>query len=509
MMFGSRILKNISANAARATVVGLVALILPSYLTHHLPVQVYAAWVLILQLGAYVSYLDLGIQTGVSKFVAQYDATGDHVEAGRHASAGFALMTLAGLLGLGLTSLLAWWVPKLFAAMPVTLYREARISLLLVGASLSFALVCAVYSAIFLGLQRYWIPTTITVVNRVSFTVCVLLVVAFHGNLIAMGLAVALVNVATGVMQILAWRTEAAHIRVSIHAVRYHVVREVARFCSLQSLWILAMLCITGLDIMIVGHYDYLQTAYYSIAALPTSLVVVVVSSMLGPLMPASSALSTRESSAVMGALLGKFTRYTTLLLLLTGLPLIVCGFPVLRVWVGPLYAAHSINYLRILVFANIVRNLGAPYATMVIATDKQEAATVVGICEAAVNLGSSIWLASRYGAIGVALGTAIGSFVSVLLHFAISMHYTRASLAISRSRLFLTGLLRPSITAIPSVLLLPFLLARDHAAVTPILGIIWGVSTVSLGWYTGLNINERKYLLNLFNKRTVLASCG
>jgi hypothetical protein len=37
----------------------LVALVLPAYLTHHIPATTYGAWILILQLGAYVSFLDL------------------------------------------------------------------------------------------------------------------------------------------------------------------------------------------------------------------------------------------------------------------------------------------------------------------------------------------------------------------------------------------------------------------------------------------------------------------
>jgi len=45
--------------------------------------------------------------------------------------------------------------------------------------------------------------------------------------------------------------------------------------------------------------------------------------------------------------------------------------FPLLRSWVGPLYAAHTLLYLRILVFANLVRSLCAPYATMIAATGK------------------------------------------------------------------------------------------------------------------------------------------
>ncbi|HXF12733.1 MAG TPA: hypothetical protein VN517_06245, partial [Terriglobales bacterium] len=193
--FVSKLSQNILASLVRVFVVALVALVLPAFLTHHLPVTTYAAWVLIIQLAAYVSYLDLGIQTGVSKFVAEFDARGDVAGAGRHASAGFALMFFAGSLGVLLTCGLAWQVPRLFRGMPSNLYHDVRISVLLVGASLSFGLVCAVYSAIFLGLQRYWVPMSITILNRVSYAAIVIAIVALRGSLEAMGIAVAAVNV--------------------------------------------------------------------------------------------------------------------------------------------------------------------------------------------------------------------------------------------------------------------------------------------------------------------------
>src|SRR6185437_11038140 len=167
--FTGKLSQNILASLVRVFVVALVALVLPAFLTHHLPVATYAAWVLIIQLGAYVSYLDLGIQTGVSKFVAEFDARGDIAGAGRHASAGLALMLFAGLLGLLLTGGLAWQVPSMFHEMPSSLYHEVRVSVMLVGSSLSFGLVCAVYSAVFLGLQRYWIPMSITIINRLFY----------------------------------------------------------------------------------------------------------------------------------------------------------------------------------------------------------------------------------------------------------------------------------------------------------------------------------------------------
>jgi O-antigen/teichoic acid export membrane protein len=497
--------RNIAASLLRVAAISLVALVLPSYLAHHLPVETYAAWILILQLGAYVSYLDLGIQTGISKFVAEYHAKGDDAAAGHHASAGFALMTLAGLLGVSLTFGLAWQVPRLFSTMPANLYHDVRISVMLVGFSLSFGLVCSVYSAVFLGLQRYWIPMTILVINRACFAASVVAVVALHGKIATMGLAVAIVNVVTGSLQVVAWRKKASHILISLRSEDYRVLKKMARYCSLQSIWTLGMLCVTGLDITIVGHYDYVETAYYSIATLPTTFVLLIISSMVNPLMPASSAMSTHRSVMEMGEFLVKITRYATLLLLLTGLPLIVCGYQILSLWVGSEYALHTYKYLRILVLANAIRSICAPYAAMISATGRQGAATATAISEAVVNLSSSLYLASRYGAIGVALGTVIGSLVSVSLHFLITMHFTHETMAISRSRLFRRGMLQPAMAAIPSIVLLP-LWWSPAQPLNSQLTVAWGIGTLIFTWFGGLSEKDRKDLMRFARSVSISA---
>jgi O-antigen/teichoic acid export membrane protein len=289
--------------------------------------------------------------------------------------------------------------------------------------------------------------------------------------------------------------------------VDYGVLKTMARYCSMQSVWVVGMLCVAGLDVTIVGHYDYVQTAYYSIATLPTNFLLLVIGSMLGPLMPAASAMSTQRSPTEMGDFLERSTRYTTVLLLLTGLPLMVCASPLLRLWVGPAYAVHTVEYLRILILANIIRSLCAPYANMICATDRQGAAIATALSEAAVNLGSSMYLASRFGAIGVAIGTLLGSIVSVSLHFAITMHFTHETLKISRSRLFLKGLLLPGVITIPSFLLLPFWWTAARSTLNPVWTIVWGVSTAALAWFAGVGGNGRNELIRLFRSRFLPAT--
>ena len=71
------LLKNALANVFRGGAAAVVAVVLPSFLARLMSTSAYGAWLLILQLSAYVGYLDFGIQTAVGRFVAHSNERGD------------------------------------------------------------------------------------------------------------------------------------------------------------------------------------------------------------------------------------------------------------------------------------------------------------------------------------------------------------------------------------------------------------------------------------------------
>jgi O-antigen/teichoic acid export membrane protein len=489
---GRTVVKNSAANATRLAVTALVSILLPAYLTHRLPVKTYAAWVLILQLSAYVGYLDFGVQTAVSKHIAEYDVKQDFDGCGRYVSTGLVIMLLASVLGVALTVGLAWRGPAIFPNMPQALCRDVRISILFVGISLSISLATSVFGAIFVGLQQYQVPMAVTIISRLLFGAVVCLSASVHSSLAIMGAGVACVNIFTGLLQYMVWRKLAPHIRVSLHLADLATLKRMLGYCAVLTVWSVCMLFVNGLDITIVGHYSFNQTAYYSVASSPTTFVLMITAALMGPLLPVTSALSVHSTSAEMGRVLLRSTRYATVILLLTGLPLVVAGYAILRLWVGPAYAANSIGFLRILVVANIIRNLCSPYATMVVATSRQRVATASALTEGIVNLVSSIWLARHIGALGVALGTLLGAVAGVAMHYGVSMRYTQANLALPRMELFVKGMVRPAVIAIPSILLFRHWLPAGAPAISFQLYVAWALATLLLAWFVSIPREDR-----------------
>jgi len=490
--------KNSVISVGRLLVATAASLLLPAYLTHRMPVKTYSAWILVMQMSAYVGYLDFGVQSGIAKYVAEYEARNDTVGASMRANAGLAIMVIASVIGTLLTFVLAWQVPALFHEMPAALYPDVRISIILVGVSLSLGLLCSICSAIFLGLQRFSVLMALSVTNRLLFTIAVFTAVYFHSSLAWMGAAVAAGNILSGVMQVLAWRRIASKIALSFRRIDYAVLKKMLVYCSSLAVWTAGMLCVSGLDVTIVGRYDFDRTAFYSLATMPTNFLLGIVGAALGPLMPTASAMSVYRTQAQMGQMLTRVTRYCSTLLVLAGLPLMVGGYWILRLWVGANYATHTIGFLRILVIANVLRNFCLPYSSMLVATEKQKVAIAGACAEAFVNLGSSLYLVQHMGAIGVAYGTLLGSLVSVGMQFAVSMRYTQENFCISRIRLFASGMLRPLAIAVPSLVLIRRWWFNQAPDLSPRLWLIWAACTLLIAWFTSLNSEERTRLINL-----------
>lgn len=252
------------------------------------------------------------------------------------------------------------------------------------------------------------------------------------------------------------------------------------------------MFVISGLDIVIVGHYQYQETGFYAVASGAANFMLALVGSVFGPLIPAISSMQSSSTPNRIGDLCIKVTRYCTLLLCLLGAPLVLGAYPLLSLWVGRQYASRSALYLEVLVLGNVVRHLSMPYLATVVATGRQRAATVATVIEACVNLALSVWLVQRIGAAGVAIGTLAAAFIGVGVHLSVSIPRTQATMAIDRFQYSLQGLLRPLLVLMPSLLLYPFWRPLNILPAAPIGLALWFIATLAMAWWVVLTAEDR-----------------
>lgn len=489
-----KVLQGSASNLLRVLLSMLVSLVLPPFLVHHMAASEYSAWVLILQLSAYVSLLDFGLQTAIGKYVAEYDASGERDASHHLVSTSFTLLAGAGVIACAAILVMSLSVPRLFHQMPASLVPEVRIALLAVGLSAAITLPFGTFVSTFTGLQQYVFPTVVFTVSRVGSAATFIILLLLHGTLVQLALVMAGFNITTATVQFLGWR-KLVRTRVNFTFLLFdrRSATKLVKYGSILAIWSVSMFFISGLDIVIVGHFHYSDTGFYSIANGPANFMLALISSAFGPLLPAVSSMQSGSTPSHIGDLCIRTTRYCGLLVFVLGLPLLFGAYPLLSMWVGKHYAAQSSLYLEVLVLCNIVRQLALPYILVVVATGKQHLATIGGIVEACVNVALSIWLVQRIGAVGVAIGTFAGAFVGLGMHLLVSIPLTQETIRMRRSRYVLQGLLRPLLMMIPALCLYPFWRRGEMIPVHPGVLSVWVVVTAVIAWRIVLTAADRQ----------------
>jgi O-antigen/teichoic acid export membrane protein len=503
-----KVLQGSASNLIRVLLSMLVSLVLPPFLVRHMAAAEYSAWVLILQLSAYVGLLDFGLQVAIGKFVAEYDASGDRESSHSLVSTSFTLLAAAAAVACGAIAVIALSVPRLFHQMPAELVPEVRIAILAVGLSTAIALPFSTFASTFTGLQQYIFPTVVATVTRVGSAASLIILLLLHASLVQMALVLAAFNVASAAAQFVGWQKFIKQ-RVAFSFLVFHrrSAVKLAKYGSVLSVWTLSMLLISGLDVVIVGHYHYRDTGFYSVANGAATFMLALISSAFGPLVPAVSSLQSTSTPERLGELCIRTTRYCTLLLLLLGLPLFFGAYPLLGLWVGKRFADQSATYLEVLVAANVVRQLAFAYILIVVATGRQHLATLSQVVEAGVNIVLSLWLVQRIGTVGVALGTFAGAFVGLGMHLLVSMPRTQPTIRLEYSRFLLEGLLRPLLMLLPALCFYPFWRRLNMLPAQPWILALWAIITAAIAWWMVLTAQDRqevKITLNRLSDRRV-----
>ncbi len=435
--------KNSAANLLRLGTSWVIVLIVPPLLVRLLDQASYATWMLVLQIGAYAAIFDSGLQLAIGRFVARAEHAADRNYLGTVLSSSTVFLAMVAAAVCVLAASVAFHLASLFHSIPVSIVPQARAALLLVGGSLGLAMSTSAFAGLCLGLEKNEINAAAVSVSKLAGAGGTLWAAFHHQGLMRMALWTAAGTLLQPVIYFFATRLHGAAAHFQLRLVKLSMVRQFARFCAATFASQLSSLLISGLDLPIVAAFDFRNAGYYALAAVASNLLSVPHGSVLSTLVPMMSAMSAGEDPQRMGQVLLRTTRLATALLLLAAVPFML-GMPVLlHLWVGRDYARHALVLAEILMAAQLVRLTLLPYSVIGFSAGEQSRMLISPMVEAVVNVAFSLILVRSIGAEGVALGTLIGAFVGVVLHFLVSMPRTR-SMAFDRGQLLWQGILRP-----------------------------------------------------------------
>lgn len=431
----------------------MLAVLLPPLLVRLMAPASYAVWVLVLQTSVYAGYLNFGLQTAIGRYVAYANELGDKDQrdsvfstatVGLCAGAAFYLLSLAGIVAA---------VHLLFPSVPANLIAPMRLALILVGISMAIDLPASACNGVFVGMARYELPALTTGVGRLAAAAGISIMAITGQSFLAMAATLAITNLLSNVAQIALLRRVAPDVRFSRSLVRRSTARELYGYCVGLTVMSFSGLLVSGFDLILVGHFDFSVVIPYSVSASVVALIAGALVAIIGVILPHAAALHARQKAEEMGKLVVSMTQLSSLILVLTGIPVIIYAMPILKLMTGAKFAAGGAPLLAMLLIANMIRLVGAPYSTILVAAGQQSYIKISPLSEGVSNFIASLVLGYFYGGIGVAIGTLIGSFFSLGSHFFYSIPKTRSAIALSRRELVISGVLAPIFWTCPLIL--------------------------------------------------------
>jgi O-antigen/teichoic acid export membrane protein len=493
--------KNSLANLFRVGSSWIITLFLPPLLIRVMDKPAYAVWLLLLQLAAYITFFDGGIQMAIARYVARHQALGARDNLARTLSSVGFILILSSLISILIVALASWQLTSVFRSIPVGISSSARLALFVVGTSFALNLPFSVLAGFFVGRQQYEIGAFAISTGKFAGALGSGWAAYRHEGLLIMAIWIAAGNLIQALIYSFFWKRSETQGLLRPSWVERTVAREFVIFCSAMLVSQFSAILITGMDMPVVAAFDFRSAAYYGIASVLSNILAVPHGAVVSSLLPVAAEISASEDPGRLGQVLLRTTRFGTSVLCLITLPLFLLLPLFLKVWVGADYAAHSLLLGEILIVAQFIRLTMYPYALVGFVGGQQHRMLISPLAEGISNLVCSLVLVQVMGARGVALGTLIGAVVGVWLHFTVSMKRTDC-IRIRRSKLLAQGIMKPLALTLP-FLFLGFLYGRFHLPLFKVsLTAVAECALFFLFWKFIFDDAERGAVLKLLRRR-------
>lgn len=410
-------LRNAVANQGAFIVSVLVALVLSPLVVKSLGDESYGYWTLVMALTSYYSFIDLGIRSAVTQYVARYLAAGDKENLARTINTSLAVLSGIAVFICLLAAGLAILFPRFFDVDPAK-WSGLRAAVVICGVSMALRFPTGVFHAVITGNQRWDIFGFVQIAIRLLNAG--LTVAALKLGYSLVGLAA--VTLASQVVETLVMFAFAKRMtpEVPYRATRFdsESFKRIRNYGVYSFVIHICEQLIFYTDSFVVGGaMGAVAVTYFAIGSNLIPYMDNLVLAMSAQLQQVAVGYDTKGDGSGLRSLFVMGSRYLFALTCLIFANIAVVGVDFLREWMGEKYVSgHGLGQagavLLILAVAHLFHNLPTVARQILFGMNKNNLLALTSAIDAILKIVLSLILVRTHGLIGVAIGTLVPMFM-------------------------------------------------------------------------------------------------
>lgn len=443
--------RNLTANWVGHAASLLVMFFLMPYMIRTLGKSSYGVWSLLMTFTGYMGVLDLGIRASTGRYVILYLGRGDHERLDQTVRTGLGFFTGVGLLMVAAGAALGWLFPQWFQGVPDDQRTLVRLLLPLLALNVWLSAVSAILDSVLGGHDRFDVSQGIHLAVLAVRTTLTVGALAWGYGLAGL----TTVSIGMSALGVLGrwWGARRIYPRLRVWPLQLERrrLRELFRYGIAAFLTSVAFRVIYQTDLVVVGAIvGVAAVAVYTVAGTLVSYSQGFISQIGVTFYPPIQRAAAVGDLPGVRRLMFRQIRMNLLLSLPLYLGFVFLGRPFIGLWqdaFSPTDADQAGWVLTILSAAAILGAVLSGLGSTLAAVGYVRFNAVIGIVEAAVNLGLSVLLA---GALGWGMtGVACGTLVAIVVIRAIPLPvYALRRLRVS-GREYLVGLTLPALASV------------------------------------------------------------
>jgi O-antigen/teichoic acid export membrane protein len=358
----------------------------------------------------YLTVADLGLQSGVTRFIADADGRGQHERIGEVVSSALAVLVVSAVVAVAILLTLSIVGSHIFTHVEgAALQNDLRVLFMLFAAEALFGLPGLAFLGVLQGLQRFGWVKVVDLSRQILYTIGALTVLLTGRGVIWFGVAMVAGTAFAAIGYAVAARLLCPEMHVSPRLVHRDALRPLARFSGWVFLARINGVIWSQMDPIILEVVVGISVLTgYSFAARLQSAVSYPLSLTAAAIVPAAANLLALQSSGRLRELLIRGTRYTLALSLPVTIAALILARPLLVAWVGAKYADYS-GPAQLFLTYQLVTCTATIASTMLVGMGRVRQVTAYVTMAVVINLIISIVLAKPLHVSGVIIGTLVG----------------------------------------------------------------------------------------------------